>query len=63
MEFRNFADYWAAYAWATDDYLQKLSERASMLMTEWVRAAYLHGAADGARAFTATAWAVRGVRC
>jgi hypothetical protein len=63
MEFRNFADYWAAYAWATDDYLQKLSERASMQVTERVRAAYLHGAADRARAFTATAWVVRGVRC
>jgi len=23
MEFRDFADYWAAYAWATDDYLQR----------------------------------------
>lgn len=63
MEFRNFADYWAAYAWATDDYLQKLSERASMQVTERVRAAYLSGGADGPQAFTATAWAVRGVRC
>jgi SAM-dependent methyltransferase len=63
MEFRDFADYWAAYAWATNDYLQGLAESASMLVTERVRAAYLAGGADGARAFTATAWAVGGVRC
>jgi len=63
MEFRDFADYWTAYAWVTDDYLQGLSESASMRVTERVRAAYLAGAADGPRAFTATAWAVRGVRC
>jgi len=63
MEFRDFADYWTAFAWVTDDYLQGLSESASMRVTERVRAAYLAGAADGPRAFTATAWAVRGVRC
>ncbi len=62
MEFRDFADYWAAYAWVTDDYLQGLSESVSMRVTERVRAAYLAGAADGPRTFTATAWAVRGVR-
>jgi hypothetical protein len=54
MEFRDFADYWAAYAWATDDYLQKLFESASMRLTERVRAAYFAGTADGPRAFTAT---------
>jgi len=63
MEFRDFADYWTAFAWVTDDYLQGLSESASMRVTERVRATYLAGAADGPRAFTATAWAVRGVRC
>jgi SAM-dependent methyltransferase len=63
MEFRDFNDYWAAYAWVTDDYLQGLSETAAMRLTERVRAAYLAGGIDGPRAFTATAWAVRGVRC
>ena len=53
MEFSDFARYWAAYAWATDDYLQRLSESASMRLTEPVHAAYLAGAADGPRAFTA----------
>ena len=62
-EFGDFTDYWAAYAWATDDYLKSLSESGSMRLTELVRAAYLAGAIDGPRAFTATAWAVRGVRC
>jgi hypothetical protein len=62
MEFSDFARYWAAYAWATDDYLQRLSESASMRLTEPVHAAYLAGAANGPRAFTATAWAVRGER-
>ena len=37
--------------------------RASMRLTERVRAAYLSGAAHGPRAFTATAWAVRGECC
>jgi ubiquinone/menaquinone biosynthesis C-methylase UbiE len=63
MEFRDFADYWAAYAWATNDYLQRVSESASVRLMEQVRAAYLAAATDGPRAFTATAWAVRGVRC
>lgn len=62
MEFRDFADYWRAYAWATHDYLQKLSESASIRLTERVRAAYVAGAAHGPRAFTGTVWAVRGVR-
>jgi hypothetical protein len=62
MEFADFADYWAAYAWATDDYLKSLSPSASVRLTERVRAAYLAGAADGPRSFTATAWAVRGLR-
>jgi ubiquinone/menaquinone biosynthesis C-methylase UbiE len=60
MEFRDFADYWAGYAWATEDYLQCLSESASMRLTERLRAAYLAGTIDGPRAFTATALAVRG---
>src|SRR5437899_8226136 len=47
MEFRDFADYWRAYAWATHDYLQKLSESASIRLTERVRAAYVAGAAHG----------------
>jgi hypothetical protein len=63
MEFCDRADYWAAYAWATNDYLRGLAESASTRVTERVRAAYLAGAADGARAFTATAWAVRGIGC
>jgi hypothetical protein len=37
--------------------------RVSMGLTERVRAAYLSGAAHGPRAFTATAWAVRGECC
>jgi hypothetical protein len=53
MEFSDFARYWAAFAWTTDDYLQRLSESASMRLTEPVHAAYLAGAADGPRAFTA----------
>jgi hypothetical protein len=53
MEFSDFARYWAAYAWATDDYLQRLSESGSIRLTEPVHAAYLAEAADGPRAFTA----------
>jgi SAM-dependent methyltransferase len=63
MEFGDFADYWAGYAWAAQEYLQKLSASASTRLAERVRTAYLAGGADGPRAFTATAWAVRGVRC
>jgi SAM-dependent methyltransferase len=63
MEFRDFTDYWAAYAWAMDNYLHGLSENALTRLTERVRAAYLAGAEHGAHAFAATAWAVRGVRC
>jgi hypothetical protein len=63
MEFCDFADYWAAYAWATGGYLQRLSKSDSVRLTERVRAADLAFAADGPRAFTATSWAVRGLRC
>ncbi len=63
MEFCDFADYWAAYAWATGGYLQRLSKSNSVRLTERVRAADLAFAADGPRALTATAWAVRGLRC
>jgi ubiquinone/menaquinone biosynthesis C-methylase UbiE len=62
MEFHDFADYWAAYAWATDEYLRRISDSSSTRLIEAVRAAYLAGAADGPRAFAATAWAVRGLR-
>ena len=62
MEFQDFADYWAAYAWATDDYLRSLPQPRSRRLEERIRAAYLTGGDDGPRAFTATAWVVRGVR-
>jgi SAM-dependent methyltransferase len=62
MEFHDFADYWAGWTWAQGDYLRRLSESASMRLMEYVRAAYLSESPDGPRAFTATAWAVRGVR-
>jgi SAM-dependent methyltransferase len=63
MQFRDFADYWAGWAWAGGDYLRRLSERASTQLMECVRAAYFSGGVDGPRAFAATAWAVRGLRC
>jgi hypothetical protein len=62
MEFRDFADYWAGWAWAEGSYLRSLSECASTQLMESVRAAYFSGSLDGPRAFTATAWAVRGLR-
>jgi len=62
MEFRDFADYWAGWTWAQNDYLRHLSDSASTRLMEYVRAAYLSEGPDGPRAFTATAWAVRGVR-
>ena len=62
MEFRDFADYWAGWTWAQNDYLRHLSDSASTRLMEYVRAAYLSEGPDGPRACTATAWAVRGVR-
>jgi SAM-dependent methyltransferase len=62
MKFKDFADYWSAYAWATDDYLRSLPQGRSRRLEERIRAAYITGGEDGPRAFTATAWVVRGVR-
>jgi hypothetical protein len=60
MEFTDFGDYWSGWVWAASDYFAKLDTESREELEYLVRAAYLSGDADGARAFAATAWVVRG---
>jgi SAM-dependent methyltransferase len=64
MDFSKFDDYWEPIASgeaALGQYHASLSEAARAALRERVRAAFLGGAADGARSFAAVALACRGV--
>jgi SAM-dependent methyltransferase len=64
MDFANFDDYWEPIAsgeGSLGQYHAGLSDAARAALRESVGAAYLGGAADGARSFAAVALACRGV--
>jgi len=64
MDYANFDDYWEPIAsgeGSLGQYLTRLNQAARAALHERVRAAYLGGAADGARSFAAVALACRGV--
>ncbi|HUB14378.1 MAG TPA: methyltransferase domain-containing protein [Acetobacteraceae bacterium] len=64
MDFANFEDYWQPIASgeaALGQYHASLDAAAQATLRERVRAAFLGGAADGARSFAAVALACRGV--
>jgi ubiquinone/menaquinone biosynthesis C-methylase UbiE len=64
MDYANFADYWEPIAsgeGSLGQYHARQTEAARAALCERVRAAYLGGAADGARSFAAVALACRGV--
>jgi SAM-dependent methyltransferase len=65
MEFDTFADYWEPWLGGQGTvgaYVTSLSEAKRQLLEHHLRRAYLSGGQDGPRSFTATAWAVRGVK-
>ena len=64
MDYANFADYWKPIASGEatlGQYYSSLNPPAQTALCENVRAAFLGGAADGARSFAAVALACRGV--
>ncbi len=64
QQYRDFADYWEPIERAqgpVGDYVKGLTPDQLERLAQWVRRAYLAGAADGPRAMAATAWAARGV--
>ena len=61
MEFTNFADYWKGWSWACREYLASLNDDVRNRLVDRTEAAYRAGRGDGPRAFTATAWVVRGI--
>lgn len=65
MEFQSFDDYWAPYDGMDGPaaaYLRSTSEDLRRAVKEAVQAAYLDGEADGFRSYTATAFAVSGIK-
>jgi trans-aconitate methyltransferase len=65
MDFGSFADYWEPWLGGQGTigpYVAGLTGEKRTLVEHHVRLAYLAGGEDGPRSFTATAWAVRGVR-
>jgi SAM-dependent methyltransferase len=65
MEYENFADYWQPIASATGpvgDYVRATEPALLARIEERIRAAYLHGGADGPRSMAGTAWVAKGVR-
>ena len=64
MEHTDFADYWQPWLAGegpVGSYVTGLGEAARARLEEHLRAAYLAGAPDGPRSFTAVAWSCRGV--
>lgn len=64
MEFESFADFWAPYEGGEGpaaEYVHSLDAAARKQLEAAVRAAYVDGEPDGARAYWATAQAVKGV--
>jgi SAM-dependent methyltransferase len=65
MDFLDFQDYWAATLSShsmVKGFVAALSPSEVAQVHSAVRRAYLHGAADGRRSFTASAWAIKGDR-
>lgn len=65
MEFQSFADYWEPYLGgqgSVGPYIAGLDNKQRAVLEHHIRLAYLAGREDGPRSYTATAWAVRGVR-
>jgi len=65
MEFTSFDDYWAPYDSMDGPaaaYLRSTTPELRVRVKEAVRAAYLDGEADGFRSYTATAFAVKGIK-
>jgi SAM-dependent methyltransferase len=65
MDYHAFADYWEPWLGGQGmigPYVASLSEEGRGAIERHVREAYLAGGDDGPRSFTATAWAVRGIR-
>jgi SAM-dependent methyltransferase len=65
MEFQSLADYWQPWLGGQGligPYLASLDEDKRASIEHHVRLGYLAGGEDGPRSFTATAWAVRGIR-
>jgi SAM-dependent methyltransferase len=64
MEHTDFADYWEPLGGGegpVGQYVVGLGEAERSRLERHLRAAYLAGAADGPRSFTAVAWSCRGV--
>ena len=64
MDYANFDDYWRPLLGGqgpVGGYVAGLDPQRREAVEGLVRAAYLSGAPDGPRSFTATAWAVRGI--
>jgi ubiquinone/menaquinone biosynthesis C-methylase UbiE len=64
MEFASFADYWTPWLkgqGTVGAYISGLDAAKRNRLEKHVRSAFLAGAEDGPRSFTATAWAVRGI--
>ena len=64
MDHEHFNDYWQPLLTGEGPigaYVARLDEAARARLEEHLRAAYLAGAADGPRSFTAVAWSCRGV--
>jgi SAM-dependent methyltransferase len=65
MEFQSFADYWGPWLGGQGTigpYVAGLGSEKLAAVEQLLRQAYLAGGDDGLRSFTATAWAVRGIR-
>jgi SAM-dependent methyltransferase len=64
MGFLSFADYWTPWLGGQGTvgaFVTSLTDETRTLLEDHTRRAYLAGAPDGPRSFTATAWAVRGI--
>jgi SAM-dependent methyltransferase len=64
MDFASFADYWTPWLsgqGTVGTYLTGLDQGKLAQLEGYMRRAYLAGADDGPRSFTATAWVVRGI--
>jgi ubiquinone/menaquinone biosynthesis C-methylase UbiE len=65
MDFENFDDYWKPWLGGQGTvgaYVISLSQEKRVRLEHYLRLAYLGGRPDGRRSFTATAWAVRGIK-
>ena len=65
MEFQSYDDYWAPYDSMDGPaaaYLRSTTPELRQRVKEAVRAAYLDGDTDGFRSYTATAFAVKGIK-